>query len=71
MFPIVLQDGDTFLQEPIGSDVPALPWPPPLTDTELVRPEAGLARIGQKPDVGGPGLAEAGPAAEAVSRSQA
>jgi hypothetical protein len=42
MFPIVLQDGDTFLQEPIGSDVPALPWPP-LTDTELVRPEAGLA----------------------------
>ena len=47
MFPIVLQDGDTFLQEPIGSDVPALPWPPPLTDTELVRPEAGLARIGQ------------------------
>jgi hypothetical protein len=41
MFPIVLQDGDTFLQEPIGSDVPALPWPPPLTDTELVRLKRG------------------------------
>ena len=43
MFPIVLQDGDTFLQEPIGSDVPALPWPSPLTDTKLVRPEARRA----------------------------
>jgi hypothetical protein len=50
MFPVVLGDGDTFLQEPlarepIGSDVPALPRPTPLTDSDPPATQAGLARI--------------------------
>jgi hypothetical protein len=47
MFPVVLENGDTFLQEPLGSHVPALPRPP-VTDSDPRATQAALARIRQK-----------------------
>jgi hypothetical protein len=43
--PIVVPDGDSFLQEPIEINAPGLPELPPLTYTKMARLQARLERL--------------------------